>query len=300
MSGTTADPRPVGARAAPKKALRLSWSDPVFRAIVWQVVIVGLVVLIVWYLVGNTNRNLSARHIATGLAFLQRVAGIRIARRDAPEVGAGAGLVARLLGARARLRNALRGRLVGQSDQDVRDVVLDALAADALLVFQVEVDLRLADLDPLVDLAFAQPLHDDLPAHFLAELVDLHAVALERLAKRGERHVVVLGDALDRAIELQLIDAQSAFGGELQLRLVEDQPLEHLALEHAAVGRRSALPLQLALGERDSLAQLARRHDFLVDDRHDAIDELQLLRERARAAGQRQTEYRQEPHDAHG
>jgi general L-amino acid transport system permease protein len=78
MSGTTADPRLVGARAAPKKALRLSWSDPVFRAIVWQVVIVGLVVLIVWYLVGNTNRNLSARHIATGLAFLQRVAGIPI------------------------------------------------------------------------------------------------------------------------------------------------------------------------------------------------------------------------------
>jgi general L-amino acid transport system permease protein len=36
------------------------------------------VVLIVWYLVGNTNRNLSARHIATGLAFLQRVAGIPI------------------------------------------------------------------------------------------------------------------------------------------------------------------------------------------------------------------------------
>src|SRR5271170_4897681 len=78
MSGTTADPRTTGARAVPKKALRVSWSDPRFRAIFWQVVIVGIVLLIVWYLVGNTTRNLAARHIATGFAFLGRVAGIPI------------------------------------------------------------------------------------------------------------------------------------------------------------------------------------------------------------------------------
>jgi len=78
MSGTTADPRLIGARARPKKTLRFSWSDPRFRAIFWQIVIVGIVALIVWYLVGNTNRNLAARHIATGFAFLGRVAGIPI------------------------------------------------------------------------------------------------------------------------------------------------------------------------------------------------------------------------------
>jgi general L-amino acid transport system permease protein len=78
MSGATADPRLMGARAAPRKALRLSWSDPVFRAIVWQIAIIGIVVVVVWYLVGNTNRNLAARHIATGFAFLGRVAGIPI------------------------------------------------------------------------------------------------------------------------------------------------------------------------------------------------------------------------------
>jgi general L-amino acid transport system permease protein len=78
MSEATADPRLVGARIAPKKALRFSWSDPVFRAIVWQVIVIGGVVLIAWYLIGNTNRNLAARHIATGFGFLQRVAGIPI------------------------------------------------------------------------------------------------------------------------------------------------------------------------------------------------------------------------------
>ena len=52
MSGAIADPRLTGARAAPKKALRLSWSDPVFRAIVWQVVVVALVALIVVSIIG--------------------------------------------------------------------------------------------------------------------------------------------------------------------------------------------------------------------------------------------------------
>ncbi len=78
MSQATADPRMVRARAAPKRRMRVSWSDPVFRSIVWQVVIVGLVAAIVWYLVGNTNANLAARHIATGFGFLDRVAGIPI------------------------------------------------------------------------------------------------------------------------------------------------------------------------------------------------------------------------------
>jgi general L-amino acid transport system permease protein len=78
MSQATADPRLIAARGAPKRQMRISWSDPVFRAIVWQVVIIGGVGLILWYLVGNTTQNLDARHIATGFAFLDRTAGIPI------------------------------------------------------------------------------------------------------------------------------------------------------------------------------------------------------------------------------
>ncbi len=78
MSDAVADPRLIQPRAAPKRRMQLSWSDPVFRAIVWQVLIVGIVALILWYLVGNTNKNLAARHIATGFGFLNRVAGIPI------------------------------------------------------------------------------------------------------------------------------------------------------------------------------------------------------------------------------
>ena len=78
MSGAAADPRLHPTRAAPKQRMKLSWSDPKFRNVVWQVVVVGVLVAIVAYLVHNTNRNLAARHIATGFAFLGRTAGIPI------------------------------------------------------------------------------------------------------------------------------------------------------------------------------------------------------------------------------
>ncbi len=84
MSSSTTDPRLMAPRAAPKKRMRLSWSDPVFRSIVWQVLIVGVIVAIVWYLAANTNRNLSARRIATGFAFLSRNAGIPISESPIP------------------------------------------------------------------------------------------------------------------------------------------------------------------------------------------------------------------------
>ena len=78
MSVTSADPRVMVPRRAPKRRMRLSWSDPLLRSLVWQVAIFGIVAGIGWYLVSNTNKNLAARHIATGFAFLGRVAGIPI------------------------------------------------------------------------------------------------------------------------------------------------------------------------------------------------------------------------------
>ena len=87
MSGATLDPRM--ARAAPKKPLTLSWSDPRVRNVVWQVVILGLVAGIAWVLVDNTNRNLAARRIATGFAYLGRNAGIPIGESLIPYDSAG-------------------------------------------------------------------------------------------------------------------------------------------------------------------------------------------------------------------
>ncbi len=78
MSGVITDPRLVGARAAPKRKLTLSWSDPRVRNVFWQVVIIGIIALLVWYFVHNTNKNLEARHIATGFGFFNQSASIPI------------------------------------------------------------------------------------------------------------------------------------------------------------------------------------------------------------------------------
>jgi general L-amino acid transport system permease protein len=78
MSQATADPRLIAVRTAPKRRMRLSWTDPIFRSVVWQIIIVGIVLAIGWYFVSNTAQNLAARHIATGFGFLNRVAGIPI------------------------------------------------------------------------------------------------------------------------------------------------------------------------------------------------------------------------------
>ena len=81
MPQAAPDPSLVAARAVPRRAWRLSWSDPRTRNIVWQALAVGLLGAVLWYLVGNTSRNLAERHIATGFAFLDRVAGIPIAEQ---------------------------------------------------------------------------------------------------------------------------------------------------------------------------------------------------------------------------
>jgi general L-amino acid transport system permease protein len=78
MSSTSTDPRMAGSRKAPSKGVSLSWSDPRFRAIVWQVLIVGLLAAGLWYLISNTATNLEQRRIATGFDFLGTVAGIPI------------------------------------------------------------------------------------------------------------------------------------------------------------------------------------------------------------------------------
>ena len=82
MSQTTIDPRSL--RAPPRRPLRLSWSDERVRAIVWQVLVVGIIGAIVWWLWSNTVHNLEVRRIATGFGFLNREAGLPIAENLIP------------------------------------------------------------------------------------------------------------------------------------------------------------------------------------------------------------------------
>ena len=54
------------------------WNDPVIRGWVFQIVVVGLVGLLAWYLVTNTMENLQRQKIASGFHFLGREAGFEI------------------------------------------------------------------------------------------------------------------------------------------------------------------------------------------------------------------------------
>ncbi|HET9020230.1 MAG TPA: amino acid ABC transporter permease [Acetobacteraceae bacterium] len=84
MSQQTFDPRLAGARPAPRRAWHLSWTDPRTRNVLFQALALAVVGAVLWFLIGNTSRNLAARHIATGFAFLHRVAGIPIAEQPIP------------------------------------------------------------------------------------------------------------------------------------------------------------------------------------------------------------------------
>ncbi|MFI5001013.1 MAG: amino acid ABC transporter permease [Reyranellales bacterium] len=54
------------------------WNDPVIRGWAFQIVVVGLVGALAWFLVSNTVDNLARQKIATGFDYLNREAGFEI------------------------------------------------------------------------------------------------------------------------------------------------------------------------------------------------------------------------------
>ncbi|MFA5522164.1 MAG: amino acid ABC transporter permease [Castellaniella sp.] len=66
------------ASSSSRKGWQLSWHDPTVRSVIYQILIVGLVGLGIWYLVSNTLHNLSMRNIKTGFGFLHQEAGFAI------------------------------------------------------------------------------------------------------------------------------------------------------------------------------------------------------------------------------
>jgi general L-amino acid transport system permease protein len=65
-------------RRPPPAAFNFSLNNPTVRAVLYQILVVAIVGLGVWYLVSNTMANLETRKIATGFGFLGREAGLPI------------------------------------------------------------------------------------------------------------------------------------------------------------------------------------------------------------------------------
>ena len=65
-------------QATPTRAKVAPWNDPVIRGWFFQLVVIGAVTLLAWYLVSNTLENLHRQKIATGFDYLGREAGFEI------------------------------------------------------------------------------------------------------------------------------------------------------------------------------------------------------------------------------
>ena len=65
-------------RRPPTSSFNLSLNNPSVRAVIYQILVVGAVGFVVWYLISNTMANLETRKIATGFGFLEREAGLPI------------------------------------------------------------------------------------------------------------------------------------------------------------------------------------------------------------------------------
>jgi general L-amino acid transport system permease protein len=63
---------------SPQKPNNWSWRSKALRGIVYQVVAIGLIVLMVWFLASNTLSNMRVRGIQSGFDFLSQPAGFSI------------------------------------------------------------------------------------------------------------------------------------------------------------------------------------------------------------------------------
>jgi len=170
-----------------QRRMHLAWSDPRFRSLLWQILIVGLVVAIGWYLAANTARNLAARHIATGFAFLGRTAGIPIGESLLPydpDVDTyGRALLVGVV-------NTLRVALVGIVLATILGTVIGIcrLSANWLLSHLAAAYVELMrDIPVLLQLLFWYLLLQNLPAARQA----LHLGNLLFLSNRGIRFALL-------------------------------------------------------------------------------------------------------------
>ncbi|MBS0219338.1 MAG: amino acid ABC transporter permease [Proteobacteria bacterium] len=96
----------AGSAIRPKVA---PWNDPVIRGWAFQIVIVGLVGLLAWFLVSNTMENLARQKIASGYDYLSHEAGFEIGDSMIPYSPANTYARAILVGVLNTLKVAILG-----------------------------------------------------------------------------------------------------------------------------------------------------------------------------------------------
>ena len=167
-----------------------------------------------------------------------------------PEIGAATDRLERFLSATPLGVDLIRARLLRDDNQDVRKLVLRISGVLDLQRREVVFDFGIAHGKPALDLALAQPLHNQLVADVFAVLRVRNIFLRERLAKVLGGEFVVLRDTLNRPFDECVVDLDARLFGKLQQRSLSDEALEHLLLEH--INRRRLQLLLLHLLQHDA------------------------------------------------
>jgi hypothetical protein len=165
----------------------------------------------------------------------------------------------------------------------VRNVVFIVRRGRAFLAFDVLIEFARRDVDALHHIASAQPLPLYLAPQALPVIGVDQAFAGQLVGQLRQRHLVALGDVLQRGVDLFVRHHDAGMVGALFLDGLEHQPLQHLFAHHAGGWQRDILCLQ-ALGHFADLGvELALEHHAVVDDGDDAVEEITTTGMRARA-----------------
>ena len=99
----------MSAAPTPPSKNRWSWRRQAFRALVYQVLAIGVIALLVWFLAHNTATNMRQRGIQSGFGFLLGTAGFDIGESLFPFDSGESYLQAYLVGVTNTLRVAILG-----------------------------------------------------------------------------------------------------------------------------------------------------------------------------------------------
>jgi len=210
---------------------------------------------------------------------------VREFARQPGEILAGAGALENALGLRACAGDLRLGGVLRDRDQDVRQVDLHGRrVAAALQLNDVLVDFEVAHANARLELALAQPREQQLVAQLLPELRHRNAVGRQPAAQLGDVDAILPRQVLFGHVDRGLLRLDALLARELDLRLLDDEPLEHLPRELGARRQGLALLRQLLLEARHAHAH------FVVGDRlriDDGDDEVRRSRRAVRNPGRR-------------
>jgi hypothetical protein len=218
----------------------------------------------------TSTKAVGSRAAPVEVAAGQRIPRVHARRRHLREIAAGPHLLQprhRALLARSDL---IGRRLLRHRHEDVRQQVLSVAAVARRRGREELFDLRVSRPGPALHLAFAQPLRRHLATDVLAVLGVRDVLLLEHPAELVGGQVVVLGDALHRALGGDVVDAHAGFLRVLQQRALRDAQLEHLAIEHLGRWRGHLRLAHLHQHRGALLRDLLLRDRLVVDHRDDA------------------------------